>query len=92
MFNKTLKKYLLTVHLEGKRHKNLLAVGNKSGDMFPIPFCLPWAKQHLPSYLTVLQGSAHGAERRHPLNLWLLQLFNHFFGFPSLPPQSLLGR
>lgn len=57
--------------------------------MFPIPFRLPWAKQHLSSHLTVLQGSAQGAERRHPLNLWLLQLFNHFFGFSPNPFQVL---
>lgn len=32
IFNKTFKKYILTVHLEGKRHSNLLAVGDSMGD------------------------------------------------------------
>lgn len=32
IFNKTFKIYILTVHLEGKRHNNLLATDNSTGD------------------------------------------------------------
>lgn len=35
---KLFKKYLLTVHLEGNRHINLLAVGNWRGDMLTHTF------------------------------------------------------
>lgn len=38
IFNKTFKKYILTVHLERKRHNNLLTVGHSIGDKLPHTF------------------------------------------------------
>lgn len=35
---KLFKKYLLTVHLEEKRHKNVLVAGNSRGDMLTHTF------------------------------------------------------
>lgn len=86
IFNKTLKN-ILTVQVEGKRHNNLLVVGNSTWDKLAHTFLSSLSQTiHIQLFDSLLICQVWGAGRKHLLDHWHPQFFNHSLLLPESPP------